>query len=93
MKDEYKVINLSVVAGLLLWVIDAVIDSFIFKERPLWDSLIFDISAHEFYSRVLFLASFILFGIVVSALISRHKKADEALDKSVRFLNCHRRMI
>ncbi len=86
-KDEHKVIIFSFVAGLSLWVIDAVVDSFVFTEGIFLDSLILGASAHELYFRSFYLVSFVLFGMVISRLLARHKKADEALDKSARFLN------
>ncbi|MEW6110384.1 MAG: GGDEF domain-containing protein [Nitrospirota bacterium] len=86
-KDEHKVIILSIIAGIAIWILDSAIDSFVFLHGSFWELLLFDLSLHEIYFRFLFFASFILFGIVVSKLISKRQKTEEELGKSVKFLD------
>ncbi len=82
MKTKYKVVALSIVFGLFVWVIDAVLDYFIFYQGPFWELLITGIPKHEIYIRSVILASFIVFGILMSAAIGRRKRTEEALRAS-----------
>ena len=76
-KDEHKIILSSVIAGISIWIIDAFVDSFVFSTGPFWNSLLAD-DTHELYFRSIFMASFILFGVIISRLVSRRKRAEEA---------------
>lgn len=80
-KDEKKVIFLSITVGISFWVMDAIIDAFLFSKKSFWDELTPGISAHELYIRTLFLLSFVLFGLVISRILSKRKKAEEMLQK------------
>ncbi|MBL7073887.1 PAS domain S-box protein [candidate division KSB1 bacterium] len=82
MKTKHKVIAVSVMLGLLVWVVDAVLDYLIFYEGTLLGLLITDVPNHELYIRLVMIACFLIFGIVVSRLITERKKAEEALHKS-----------
>ncbi|MBW8041648.1 MAG: hypothetical protein FVQ85_16855 [Planctomycetes bacterium] len=79
MKTKYVVIGLSVVFGLAVWVIDAALDSFFFYEGTFWELLIADIPKHEIYIRLIILAFFIVFGILMAEDIARRKRAEEQL--------------
>ncbi|KKL27859.1 hypothetical protein LCGC14_2380960, partial [marine sediment metagenome] len=71
MKAEHKIFVLSVLAGLSVWVIDAVVDSYIFRFGPFLDLLIPDMPGHEWYIRTVILGVFVAFGLVV-AVYARH---------------------
>ncbi len=79
-RNEQKIIILAVIAGVSLWIVDAVIDSAIFGSGPFLTVLLEP--GHERYLRSLFLLSFIAFGFLVSRLMSRWKGASEALKES-----------
>lgn len=81
-KDEHRVIIFSFVGGMSLWIIDAFIDSVFFSHGSFPDLLILDLSFHEFYLRSLFLLSFVVFGFVISRMLAKRRKAEEALRKS-----------
>lgn len=66
MKIKYKIIKLSVLAGIFYWIADAVFDFFFFYEGPFLDLLIFDIPAHEIYIRSVGIGLFFTFGIILS---------------------------
>lgn len=51
MKTEIRIIAFSIFFGLLIWIIDAVLDYFIFYEGTFLDMLIFDVPNHEMYIR------------------------------------------
>ncbi len=86
MKTEKIVILLSLVFGLFVWLIDAVLDFLFFYEGTFWGLLIFDIPKHEVYIRSVILGSFIIFGIIISGFIARLKEVEEALRRSNRAL-------
>lgn len=97
MKTEYKVIIFSIIFGLFAWVIVAVFEYFIFYEGTFWGLLISDISKHEVYTRSVMLGNFTIFGIVISGIIARRKRAEEALQKANRSLktlsNCNQALV
>ncbi|MDP3048013.1 MAG: diguanylate cyclase [Thermodesulfovibrionales bacterium] len=77
-KDEHKIILFSVIGGISVWIIYAFIDSFVFSMKPFWNSLLAD-DIHELYLRSIFLVSFILFGVIISRLVSKRRQADDAI--------------
>lgn len=77
-KDEHKIILFSVIGGISVWIIYAFIDSFIFSMEPFWNSLLAD-DIHELCFRSIFLVSFILFGVIISRLVSKRRQADDAI--------------
>lgn len=79
-RDEKKVIIFSIIGGLSVWIFDAFMDSLVFSKGPFLSLLTGDI--HELFIRSIFLISFILFGVVVSRLLSKHKKVVDALTES-----------
>ena len=93
---EKKIIAASIMLGLLMWVFDAVIDSYFFRHGPFSGQLITQIRFHEVYMRMVILVSFIIFGIVIARMMARLRKAqavyEEAeLSKRVKSPFDHRR--
>ena len=81
-KIEYKIIFLSLIFGLFAWIIDAALDSILFYEGTFLDLLILDIPKHEMYIRLVILAGFAIFGIIMSNVIIKRKNAENALKDS-----------
>jgi len=79
---KYEVIILSVIAGLSAYIIDAAVDAFIFHDGPFLDVLIFAVPLGETYIRSYILVSFIIFGIFLSRILAKRKKAEKALRES-----------
>ena len=78
MKTEHKVIVLSAVLGLFVWIVDAVLDYLLFYKRGTFVGLLItDIPPHKLYIRSVLLFSFILFGVVISRILSEEKQAKE----------------
>ncbi len=77
-KDEHKIIIFSVIGGISVWIIDAFIDSFVFSMEPFWNLLLAD-DIHKLYFRSIFLVSFILFGVIISRLVSKRRQAEDAI--------------
>ncbi len=80
-KIERKIVTLSLLAALSLWGIDAAVDAFIFKQGRFLDKLFFEVSPHEIYSRGLFIVSFVLFGLIISRVVTKHNQVAEKLKK------------
>ena len=78
------IVTLSVFLGLLFWVIDAAVDSLLFYDKSMLDSLIFDLDLFEVYFRLIILGLFLTFGIVTSRIFTGRKNAEEALEESER---------
>ncbi len=81
MKTEYKVIVLSVAIGLVVWVIDALIDFLFFYKKSFQSVLIPDSLDFELYLRLVWILFFLIFGIVVSKVIAKHRISEEELLK------------
>jgi PAS domain S-box-containing protein len=80
-RDKHKVVILAIIAGLFAYTIDAAVDSFIFHDGPFLDVLIFA-SFGEVCIRLYILASFIMFGIFISTLLTKRKQTEETLRES-----------
>ncbi len=82
MKTEYKVIGVSIIFGLSYWVIDALLDFFIFYEGTLLDLMLFDVPSHEIYIRSTGVFLFIIAGVVMSRFVTQIRRGDRALQES-----------
>jgi signal transduction histidine kinase len=82
MKPKYKVFALSLFFGLLVYLIDALIDYLLFYKGTFRGSLFFEVPAHELYLRILMVASFFVFGILVSRILAGRQRAQESLRRS-----------
>ncbi len=85
-RDKDKIILFAALAAAGAWVLDAAVDSLVFRQGAFLDSLIFDISPHELYFRVFIFTCLLLFGIVVSGTLARRKEAEEKLRKTLTIL-------
>lgn len=82
MKHEKKVLLLSVLAIAFLWLVDSVIDAFIFGRGNFLGALLLDLSPHELYFRMLFSTGLIVFGIMISNLQKKERSAQEELKRT-----------
>jgi two-component sensor histidine kinase len=83
LKTEHKVIVLAAMFGLLMWVIDAILDSFIFK-NTFMETLITDVPHHELYMRSVVIGCFLIFSLIRKQADSELKKAHDKLEKRVK---------
>lgn len=81
MKIERKIIAISVMFGLLAWIADSVLDYLLFYEETFLELLITDVPSHELYIRSFVIACFLIFGIIVSRIITERKRAEEEIDR------------
>ncbi len=75
-RAEHKIVALSIVAGLLLWVLDAFVDTFIFHDKPFLQSLL-NLSKREFYFRSFMFFSLLVFGFVISRILAKRREVEE----------------
>ncbi|MBW2173679.1 MAG: PAS domain S-box protein, partial [Deltaproteobacteria bacterium] len=78
-ESRYKVIGFSIIFGLFVCVLDALFDYFIFYEDTFWNVLILEATPFELYIRSLILASFTVFGIIISIVMAKRKQTEEKL--------------
>jgi PAS domain S-box-containing protein len=78
LKDEYKIIILSILAGISAYLISAAVDAFIFHDGPYLDVLI-SASPGTLSVRLYILASFIMLGFFASRIVASRKKTEQEL--------------
>ncbi len=79
MKLNLKTVAIASAFGLGTWVIDALLDYYVFYEGSFLDLLILDVPSHEIYIRTLILLSFIGFGVVISYVVKSRSLAENEL--------------
>ena len=82
MKLRYNIFTLSLFFGLSLYIIDAVMDSLIFHTGSFWRSLFTGVPLNEIRERVVMVAGFLIFGIIVSRILAGRRRAEEALRRN-----------
>jgi len=77
----FQFIALSVVFGVLTWVLDAFVDFLVFNEsgKSFFDVLVGDLAVFGFYMRLVIAGSFFVFGVIGSVFLAKHKRVEEAL--------------
>lgn len=85
MKTSSRILMLSILIGVLTWVIDAVVDALFFNNHRQALSSVPTYWRHEFYMRTLFSIAFIAFGVVVFILVRKQKIAENRLKESLQF--------
>ena len=93
MKSKYKIISLSVLAGIGYWIADAVCDFFFFYEGTFWDLLIFHVPAHEIYMRSAGLGLLVFFGLILSKTLLKLKENEVKLEAVLGAIGDHMSMI
>lgn len=84
MKIENLIILVSILLGLILVMGDFILEYFLFDEKHFLDSLFFDVPTIDLYRRTLIMVAFVMFGIIVSRIMTKRKKAEIALHESER---------
>jgi len=82
MKTRYKILAVSILFGLLVWIIDSLLDAYIFYQGTFLELAITDISAHEIYIRSFVMTSFVVFGLVISRTLEKLEQSEKALRDS-----------
>ncbi len=81
MKIENKVIIISIIIGLFVWVIDAILDYHYFYNEPFHRVLISDIPGFELYLRFAWLIFFLIVGIITAKMLSKRDQVEKDLLK------------
>jgi len=77
MRQEHKIIGLSILAGLIFWLVDTLCDAFFkFPEESFWGILVYDYPPSEFFIRPMVILSFIIFGVVTAAYMRRVRESE-----------------
>ena len=79
MKKEYFIILAAFFFGLLVWIFDSAADSLFFYEDSFLNLVIFKIPKPELFFRSQVIIFFTIFGIIISFIFSKQKKAEESL--------------
>jgi signal transduction histidine kinase len=79
MKKEHLIIISALMFGMLVWIFDSAVDSLFFYEDTFLNLLILDIPNPELFFRFQIILSFAIFGIIISRLFYKQKKAGESL--------------
>jgi len=74
-----KVIGISFLFGLLIWIVDAALDYFIFYERSFFELLVTDIPEHELYIRAVILFILVIYGFIVGFFVKKLDKSNKEL--------------
>lgn len=97
------IIGISILFGLLFWIVDGIVDYMQFQEQlrflmfkgpqSLMGALLFNISTIDLFQRMIFIATCLIGGLLVSRLFQKHHEATQALQKSEkRFRRLHESM-
>ena len=84
---ERNVIGLSLLLGLLIWIIDAIIDPLFPHELSFIESLITKTTTHELYMRSFIVLCFLIFSIIISRILAKRKKTEIALEETNKSLH------
>ena len=93
MSARSRVLILSGLAGIAVWVIDAALDAAVFHGGPFLDLLVLRAPPHEVYVRCVSLAAFLAFGGIVAWHLTRRERAEKrahhlnAILRAVRNVN------
>jgi PAS domain S-box-containing protein len=82
MKTGHKIIILSIILGLSVWVIDAILDYIFFYQGAFLDLLVMGVPSHEFYIRSVILGTFVIFGMIASSIVTKRENIQASLRES-----------
>ncbi len=82
MKVQQGIVFFSFLLGILVWIVDAAIDSWFFYKGSFLEMLITDVPAFEIYIRTIWTACFLVFGFIISRFLSKHNQIEEHLRES-----------
>ena len=82
MKIEYKVIIASLGCGIMLWLVDTVVDTDFFNNTPYINSLIGNVPSFKMFIRCIYVLCFLIIGVIISSVLSRQKRIEEELKRS-----------
>jgi diguanylate cyclase (GGDEF)-like protein/PAS domain S-box-containing protein len=84
-RNRHGVICISLVIGLAIWIMDAAIDAAFFSKgfspgkKLFLDLVIWNVPGNRLFFRVLFVATFVFYGVLMSILLSREKEMQDLI--------------
>jgi len=78
---ERNIIAIVVLIAGLVWIADAAIDAYVFGNGSFLDSAVFDVSHHELFFRLFFIAVYSITTVVLVKNIAKSRKAQTELQK------------
>lgn len=98
-----NIVGISIIFGLLFWIIDGVLDYYRFQEQlrflifkgpdNIMDALVFNVSSIDLFQRIIFIVTCLSGGLLVARFLHKHMEAAQALQKSeARFRRLHESM-
>ncbi|TFH64210.1 MAG: PAS domain S-box protein, partial [Candidatus Zixiibacteriota bacterium] len=81
-KTEYKIIVPAIAAVVVFWITDAFFDSKLIEGASLWQTLITDMSAGEFFRRLVVTACIVFLGVPLASAVARKRRLLTALAES-----------
>lgn len=82
MKLKHNILALSLFLALLVYLIDTLFDYLFFHTGTFWGWLFYAVPVHEIRNRMVMVAGFFAFGILVSRILAGRRRAEEALIRS-----------
>ncbi len=76
-----KIAIVLLVVGVLIWIADAAIDSFVFGRGDLFGSLLLNITPHEVFSRLFFIAIYSALMVFLLSSVGKRRRANNELRK------------
>jgi PAS domain S-box-containing protein len=86
-KFEHKVIVYAAVGAVSLWIIDAAVDTVVFKSSSFLESLFPSMSLHELYFRSLMVTGLLFFGILFARLSAKRRGIEDRYKNLVELTN------
>lgn len=87
MRARYKVLIFSVALGLLIWIVNAAIDAWIYEYGSLIEMLLTKLTPLQTGHRIVYIIALFVFGIYIYKLLEKRKQVYEALDKQKQELD------
>jgi signal transduction histidine kinase len=82
MRWDYRIIAFSFIIGVVVWLLDTLLDHIVFRQGTFRDLLFFGATAHEIYMRSIILGLLACFGVVLSRIVARLREANAAIRRS-----------
>lgn len=85
-KLRFKILFIAITFGILSWIADAIVDYLFFFNTSFNNVLLFHLSSHMQFERIMIIITFLIFGIYVSHLVVKKRNVEENLkDSEERF--------
>lgn len=79
MKSKTAIILASLLLGIVIWVLDAIVDKLFFYDESFFDALFWGATSHELYFRILNLFICLIFGVFFSKAYERRIRTENNL--------------